>query len=149
MLNVRFSSAARVGWSNNGIDVRARPEAETMNATLTIPIQSNLWNLLQGLGEPATIVPAALRQYMVDRYLQRVEAAEGKIAVYARQYQTDYATFNQRVNMDQTYLDTLNCEHPLWEADAIEWAHRMEEVEAWRERLNSALQVSLPLLVPG
>jgi hypothetical protein len=120
-----------------------------MDATLTIPIQSNLWNLLQGLGEPAAIVPAALRQYMVDRYLQRVEAAEGKIAVYAKRYRADYATFNHRVNMDQAYLDTLNREHPLWEADAIEWAHRTEEVEAWRERLNSVLQVSLPSLVPG
>jgi hypothetical protein len=37
-----------------------------MSATLTIPIQGNLWNLLKNLGEPAALVPAALRQYMVD-----------------------------------------------------------------------------------
>ena len=72
-----------------------------MDATLTIPIQGNLWDLLKGLGEPAAIVPAALRQYMVDRYLQRVEVAEGKIAVYVRRYQTDYATFNRRVSLDR------------------------------------------------
>ncbi len=113
-----------------------------MSATLTIPIQSNLWNLLKSLGEPTTLVPAALRQYMVDRYLQRIEAAEAKIAVYARRYQADYETFNQRVTMEQAYLDTLNREHPLWEADAIEWAHRTEEVEAWRERLNTLYRIS-------
>jgi hypothetical protein len=120
-----------------------------MNATLTIPIQSSLLDLLQNLGEPAAIVPAALRQYTVDRSLQRIENAEAKIAVYARRYNTDYQTFNQRVTTDQAFLDALNREHPLWEADAIEWAHRIEEVEAWRERLNEALQLSLPSPVSG
>ncbi len=115
-----------------------------MSATLTIPIQGNLWNLLKNLGEPAALVPAALRQYMVDRYLQRIEAAEAKIAIYARRYGVDYEAFNQRVTMDQAYLDALNRAHPLWEADAIEWAHRTEELAAWHERLNTALQVSLP-----
>jgi hypothetical protein len=115
-----------------------------MSATLTIPIQGNLWNLLKNLGEPATLVPAALRQYKVERYLQRIEAVEAKIAVYARRYGADYETFNQRVTMDQAYLDALNRTHPLWEADAIEWAYRIEEAATWRERLNAALQVSLP-----
>jgi hypothetical protein len=110
-----------------------------MNATMTIPIQSSLWDLLQSLGEPSAVVPAALRQYMVDRYLQRIEAAEGKIAVYAKRYGTDYETFSQRIALDQVYLDNLNRQHPLWEVDAIEWAHRMEEVGVWRERLNTAL----------
>jgi hypothetical protein len=95
-------------------------------------------------GGPAAIVPAALRQYMVDRYLQRVEATEAKIAVYERRYQADYETFTLRVTTDQAYLDTLNRTHPLWEADAIEWVYRTEELAVWRERLNTALQVSLP-----
>jgi hypothetical protein len=120
-----------------------------MNATLTIPIQSSFLDLLKSLGDPAAIVPAALRQYTVDRCLQHIENAEAKIAVYARRYEVDYETFNRRVTTDQAYLDTLNREHPLWEADAIEWAHRTEEVEAWRERLNKALLVSLPSLVSG
>ena len=71
-------------------------ENRNMEATLTIPIQSSLLDLLQNLGEPATIIPAALRQYTMDRSLQRIEIAEAKIAVYARRYKTDYQTFNQR-----------------------------------------------------
>jgi len=105
--------------------------------------------LLKTFGEPTVIVRAALRQYAVDRCLQRIELAEEKIAFYEERYRMDYETFSQRVTTDQSYLDTLNQEHPLWEADAIEWAHRLEEVEAWRERLRRTLQISSPSLVPG
>lgn len=38
----------------------------------------------------------------------------------------DYATFSQRVALDEDFLDWLNQAHPLWEADAIEWAVRDE-----------------------
>lgn len=38
----------------------------------------------------------------------------------------DYATFSQRVALDEDFLDWLNLAHPLWEADAIEWAVRDE-----------------------
>jgi hypothetical protein len=120
-----------------------------MNTTLTVSVQDNLLELLKALGEPAVIVPAALRQYAVDRCLQRVEQAEEKIAFYEQRYGMDYATFNQRVTTDLSYLESLNHEHPLWEADAIEWVYRLEEAEAWRERLREALQTSLPSLAPG
>jgi len=86
-----------------------------MNATVTVPIQSNLLDLLMrtGLGEPAAIVPMALRQYIVDRYLQRIEIAEKAIAVCSGRYGTNYETFSQRVTTDQAYFDTINREHPL------------------------------------
>jgi hypothetical protein len=63
-----------------------------------------------------------VRQYVVDRCLQRLDAAEAKIATYIHKYGLDYETFNRRVTMDQDYLDRLNQNNPRWEADAIEWA---------------------------
>jgi ribose 5-phosphate isomerase len=120
-----------------------------MTSKLTIALQDNLLELVQTLGEPATVVPAAVRRYVVDRSLQRLEAAEERIRVYAQRYQMDYVTFNRCVVLDQAFLDRLNQEHPLWEADAIEWAQWTEEVELWRERLTQALQTSSPSLVPA
>jgi hypothetical protein len=86
---------------------------------------------------------------VVDRCLQRIEQAEEKIKVYRQRYEMDYAAFNRRVTTDQSYLDRLNDEHPLWESDAVEWVHRLEEAEAWRERLHKALQTSSPSLAPS
>jgi hypothetical protein len=120
-----------------------------MTSNLTVALQDNMLELVQTLGEPATVVPAAVRRYVVDRSLQRLEAAEERVRVYAQRYQMDYATFNRRVTLDEAYLDRLNQDHPLWESDAIEWAQWTEEVELWRERLTQALQTSSPSLVPA
>lgn len=124
-------------------------EGMTMTSELTIALQDNILELVETLGEPTTVVPAAVRRYVVDRSLQRLEAAEDRAGVYTQRYAMDYATFSQRVALDEHYLDHLNREHPLWEADAIEWAHWAEEVELWRQRLTQALQASSPLLVPA
>ena len=117
-----------------------------MNSSLTISLQDGLLDLVRVLGEPGTVIPSAVRQYVVDRCLQRLDAAEAKIAVYVRKYGLDYETFNRRVTMDQDYLDNLSQTHPRWEADAIEWAVRTEEAELWRMRLTQALKISSRLL---
>ena len=120
-----------------------------MTAKLTIALQDNMLELVQTLGEPTTVVPAAVRRYMPDRSLQRLEAAEERVWGYAQRYEVDYHTFSRRAALDQAYLDQLNEEHPLWEVDAIEWAHWSEEVELWRGRLTQAVQTSSPSLVPA
>jgi len=120
-----------------------------MTSKVTIALQDNMLELVQTLGEPATVVPAAVRRYVVDRSLQRLEAAEERERTYAQRYEMDYATFNRRVTLDEAYLDRLNHEHPLWESDAIEWAQWAEEVELWHKRLTQALQTSSPSLVPA
>ena len=108
--------------------------------TLTIPIQETLLESLRGLGEPERVAEAALRRYAVDNCWQHIERAERKIVAYEGQYGLDYTTFNQRVCTDQPFLDAVNREHPMWEADAIEWVYRIEEVQTWRERLQKVLR---------
>lgn len=120
-----------------------------MTSKVTIRLQDNLLELVQTLGEPATVVPASVRRYVVDRSLQRLEAAEERVRAYAQRYEMDYATFNRCVTLDEAFLYRLNQEHPLWESDAIEWAQWAEEVELWRERVTQALQTSSPSLVPA
>jgi len=120
-----------------------------MNSTMTVSIQHNLLEIVKTLGEPDTVIPVAVRQYVVDRCLQRLDDAEAKVTRYAQKYDTDYETFHQQVTMDQDYLDRLNSKHPLWEMDAIEWAYRLEEVALWQARLTKALQGSSPWLAPA
>ena len=110
--------------------------------TLTIPIRESLFESLRGLGDPERVTLAALRRYAVDNCLHHIEQAEQKIAAYEQRYGLDYATFNQRICTDQAFLDAVNREHPMWEADAIEWVHRIEEAQVWRERLQKILRES-------
>ncbi|MBL7184591.1 MAG: hypothetical protein ISS50_09115 [Anaerolineae bacterium] len=120
-----------------------------MTATLRIPVQESLLEILKGLGSLEIVTAAALRRYALDRCLQRIEQAERQIAFYERRYESDYNTFNRRTCTDQAFLDLINRDHPMWEADAIEWAYRIEEAQAWRERLERILRESWPSLAPS
>jgi len=104
--------------------------------TLTIPIRETLFESLKGLGYPERVAEAALRRYAVDNCLQHIEQAERKIAVYEQHYGLNYVTFNRRICMDQEFLDAVNQDHPLWEADAIEWGHRIEEAQRFLTELK-------------
>ena len=120
-----------------------------MTATLRIPVQESLLEILKGLGSLETVTAAALRRYALDRCLQRIEQAERQIAFYERRYESDYNTFNRHICTDQTFLDLVNRDHPMWEADAIEWAYRIEEAQTWQERLERILRESWPSLAPS
>ena len=113
-----------------------------MTVDITLPLQEKLVQLLEPFGDLEETIAAALRRYAIDACLERVERAERQIAEYERKYRTDYITFNQRIGTDQTYLNRINQMNPLWEADAIEWAYRTEEVHEWRTRSEQIFRAS-------
>lgn len=55
-----------------------------MTATLRIPVQESLLEILKGLGSLEIVTASALRRYALDRCLQRIEQAERQIAFYER-----------------------------------------------------------------
>jgi hypothetical protein len=63
-----------------------------MNEKLTISLQGDLMELVHLLEEPAAVVPAAVRQYVVDLCLQRLDSAEGKVGIYVQRYGMDNYT---------------------------------------------------------
>jgi hypothetical protein len=111
-----------------------------------VPVQQSMNEILQVLGDPQIVAMSALRRYLVDVCWQRIEQAERQIAEYEQKYQTTYETFGQQVSTDETFLDRLNQKHPTWEADAIEWDYRLEELQTWRNRLEKILHESSPSL---
>jgi hypothetical protein len=58
-----------------------------MTATLRIPVQESLLEILTGLGSLEIVTVAALRRYALDRCLQRIEQAERQIAFYIEEAQ--------------------------------------------------------------
>ncbi|MFC1976598.1 hypothetical protein ACFLXQ_09380 [Chloroflexota bacterium] len=111
---------------------------------LTVPLHKSLNEILQVLGEPEIIAASALRRYLLDTCLQRIEQAKRQINMYEQLYDSDYDTFNHRMGTDKAFLETTNYDYPTWEADAIEWLYRIEEVQTWQERSEKILRESWP-----
>ena len=120
-----------------------------MYSSLTISLEDGLLNLVEALGEPDTVISSAVRQYVVDLCMHRLETAQPKLAAYKAKYGQEYTQFHQRVTTDQGFLDRLNREQPLWELDAMEWAARNEETSLWRNRLTQALRTLSPQPMPA
>lgn len=96
----------------------------------------------------ATEFVVSVQQGMnVDICWQRIEQAERQIAGYEQKYGTTYETFNRRVATDENFLTATHRDHPTWEADAIEWDYRLEELQTWQNRLEKILRELLPSLV--
>lgn len=107
---------------------------------IAFPMNQTVSEILQILGEPDRVAARALRHYLLDVCLQRLEQARQQIDRYEQKYGSDYGTFNRHVGTDETFLEAMNSAHPLWEVDAIEWAYRVEEEEAWRNRSETVLR---------
>jgi len=121
--------------------------ANSAATEFVIPVQQSMSEILQALGDPKIVAVSALRRYLVDICWQRIEQAERQIVEYEQKYGTTYETFTRRVGTDEEFLMMINRDYPTWEADAIEWDYRLEELQTWRERLEKILHESLPSLV--
>jgi hypothetical protein len=91
------------------------------------------------------VVSSALRHYLLEVCLQRIERAERQIAAYQQRYGSNYETFSQKVASDEAFLEATSRTYPMWEADAIEWEYRVDEAKAWRERSGMILRVSFSM----
>lgn len=116
---------------------------------VVLPVQKSMSEILEVLGNPEMVAMSALRRYLVDACMQRIEQAERKIAEYEQLYGLDYQTFNHRIGTDAAFLKSTNQNHPTWEADAMEWDYRLEEIQAWQTRLEKILNESRLSPVPG
>lgn len=111
-------------------------------AEFVVPVQQSMNEILQVLGNPEVVAVSALRRYLVDICWQRIEQAEQYIAHYEQKYNSTYESFSQRISTDEAFLKATHHKQPTWEADAIEWEYRLEELQAWRKRLEKILRES-------
>ena len=107
---------------------------------VTFPTNQAVTEIMHILGDPEHIAARALRHYLLDICIQRLEQARQEIDHYQQQYGADYETFNYRMGTDEAFLETMNAAHPLWEADAMEWVYRVEEEASWRNRSEIILR---------
>ena len=113
-----------------------------MEAIAEARIERSYLETLRLFGEVDELVNEAVEQYLTHRIIERIKLAREKVRKYEGTYSTNYATFSQRVQLDEDYYNQVNQDNPLWEQDALEWMYWDEEVRDWTVRLESILSES-------
>ncbi len=106
----------------------------------TIALDKEWIETAQLFGDAKNIVKEALRAYAIQQCQQRLDEARAKVATYKRKYNYDYETFKHAVQVDESFLTTIESQNPLWEQDAMEWEYWQEEQQAWRDQLETIMR---------
>jgi hypothetical protein len=106
----------------------------------TIALEKEWIETAQLFGDVKSIITEAVRAYAIQQCQQRLEEAKAKVAVYRRKYNYDYATFKHAIQVDESFLTTIESQNPMWEQDAMEWEYWLEEQQAWRDQLETIMR---------
>lgn len=106
-----------------------------------ISIKKTYIDLLEALGSANTIVEDAIRKYLIDKSVERVDKSRRKIEQFERKYDCNYARFVEMVSNDEG-LKAIEKISPNWEEDMTEWEYWEKELAEWKLRLENILMKS-------
>ena len=104
----------------------------------TVSIKSNYLEMLSNIGRVESIVEEAVRKYLIDKCVERLEKAKLKVRAFEKQYNCHYPDFNLKIS-DENQLEKIEKKHPTWEADLAEWEYWQKELEEWKTKLEDIL----------
>lgn len=108
----------------------------------TIAIKESYLNTLRLFGEVDKLLDEAIEQYLIDRIVERVKRARAEVQAFEKLYGTDYATFAERVQLDEDYYNQVNQNNVSWEQDMLTWEYWDAEAREWTEKLDDILSTS-------
>lgn len=106
----------------------------------TITVDDQWFETARLFGDVEQIVSQALQAYLIQQSQVELDKASQKISDYQHKYKCDYQQFNQAIQTDARFLQTVEKENPLWEEDAMEWLYWLEEQQTWQDRLQAILK---------
>ena len=104
----------------------------------TVSIKSNYLEMLSTIGRVESIVEEAVRKYLIDKCVERLEKAKWKIREFEKRYNCQFPDFNLKIS-DENQLEKIEKKHPTWEADLAEWEYWQKEIEEWKAKLEDIL----------
>ncbi len=107
----------------------------------TISIKNVYLEMLSKIGRVDTIVEEAVRKYLIDRCIERLEKAKPKLREFEKRYNCRYPDFCLKIS-DENQIEKIEKEHPTWEADYAEWEYWQKELEEWKAKLEDILMKS-------
>lgn len=107
----------------------------------TISIKNVYLEMLSKIGRVDSIVEEAVRKYLIDRCVERLEKAKPRIGEFEERYNCQYPDFCLKIS-DENQFEKIEEEHPTWEADYAEWEYWQKEFEEWKAKLEDILMKS-------
>lgn len=107
----------------------------------TISIRKTYLTFLEAFGSPSILVEDAVRKYVIDKTVERIERSREAIEQFERNYKCDYAHFIGKLSTEDG-LKEHEALNPTWEADQLEWEYWIKELEEWKLRLEAILMTS-------
>ena len=74
---------------------------------------------------------------MLEKTHQKIEALQNDIDLYEQKYGLSYSEFEQKVAIDETFIEQVEAIDFLWERDSNIWFYTIEELKIWQIRLAS------------
>ena len=108
---------------------------------LNLELDDGLVEALHSLGNLDEIVRFALKRYSIDEILKRTEELKKEITEWEMKYNMSYDQFQAKIVDDEQFLDNLNQQHPMWEADFMYWESQQRELNQWMKRLEAILKI--------
>jgi hypothetical protein len=107
----------------------------------TISIKNVYMEMLRTIGGVDSIVEEAVRKYLIDKCVEKLEKAKSRIREFEKRYSCSYRDFCLMIS-DENQIEKVDQEHPTWEADLAEWEYWRKEFEEWKLKLEDILMKS-------
>ena len=104
----------------------------------TISIKNIYLEMLRAIGRVDSVVEEAVRKYLIDTCVERLEKAKSKTREFETLYNCEYPDFHPRLS-DEKQFKKIEKEHPTWEADSAEWEYWEKEFTEWKAKLEDIL----------
>ena len=108
---------------------------------LNLELDDGLVEVLHSLGNPEEIAQFALKRYSINEILKRTEELKKEITEWEMRYNMSCDQFQAKIVDDEQFLDSLNQQHPMWEADFMYWESQQRELDQWMKRLEAILKI--------
>ena len=100
-------------------------------------LNDELIKIAQLFGETEKVIKTALQGYLYTQCREQLTKAQQHIDKFEQKYQCAYVEFNQNIQTNESFLQQIQQQNPLWEEDAMEWLYWVEEYQLWEQRQQS------------
>lgn len=100
--------------------------------------EENYIKILDTLGSVDAIVEDAIRKYLIDKCVERIEKSKRKIEDLEKKYDCNYAEFISKISNAEG-LKAVEKTSLNWEGDMTEWEYWGNELKEWKARLEDIL----------
>ncbi|GBF80805.1 hypothetical protein [Aphanothece sacrum] len=109
---------------------------------ITVSIKDEYAEILSNFGNLESAIDLALKRYTIEQITTKIAGLKQKNLNYQNKYKTDYFTFCQKIQQDETFINYIETKvEKLWEIDLSDWEFSYQGIIDWTVKLQTILLV--------